>query len=91
MHVFMETAFPFRYKTEVGTVKISEQEDEETGRGHPVGDLPLPSRQGQKSGVFNIAWEQRKLKRISPQFLVLEDSAGEQKVGVGGSSSDPQI
>lgn len=39
--VFMETAVPFRYTAEVHAVQISEQEERETGRGRPVGDLPL--------------------------------------------------
>lgn len=32
--------------------------------GRPVGDLPLLGCQGQKPGVFNIAWEKSKVKRI---------------------------
>lgn len=58
----METAVPFRYIAEVVAVQVSEQEEGETGRGHPVGDLPLPGCQGQKPGVFNIAWEKSRAK-----------------------------
>lgn len=62
----METAVPFRYIAEVVTVQVSKQEEGETGRGRPSGDLPLPGCQGQKLEVFNIAWEKSKLKRIGP-------------------------
>lgn len=95
IHVFMETAVPFSYKAEVGAVKISEQEDEETGQGRPVGDLPLPSCQEQKSGGFNITLEPSKLKRISPlaqtsqsHFSVLVDlefGSANLKLGIGFS------
>lgn len=80
----METAVPFRYIAEVVVVQTTEQEEGETGRGRPVGDLPLPGCQGQKPVVFNIAWEKSKLKRVSPKeqssqppYPVLEDSADE--------------
>lgn len=98
--VFMETAVPFRYIVEVYALQISEQEDGDWP-GRPVGDLPLLGSQGQRPGVFNIAWEKSKLKRIGRkrrptshhfQSWRIRQACVERDVGIGGSSlDDPQI
>lgn len=62
--VFMETAVPFRYIVEVHAVQKVGAGRRGDWPGRPVGDLPLLGCQGQKPGVFNIAWEKSKVKRI---------------------------
>lgn len=69
--------------------------------GRPVGELLLLGSLGQRPGVFNIAWEKSKLKRIVRkrrptshhfQSWRIRQAYVERDVGIGGLSlDDPQI
>lgn len=65
LYVFMETAIPFRYITELECYSI--RPERENWSGCPAG-IYWCSVARVNSGTFNIVWEKRKLKRAHCRY-----------------------